>query len=224
MTKIIATLGKVNIRNTSLEHAQSIYDTVRLAYYVPLDEDCDGCLNEKAVRLQLERFPEGQFVATLPDESGERIVVGSAHTMRTNYPPTDPPLTWMEMIGSRGIERHEPDGDWLYGVEMVVRPNFRRRGIGSALYKARFNLVRQLNLKGWYAVGMLMGYHRYRDVMSVVDYGNAVINGEMRDPTVSMQINRGFTPMAIVENYLEDEEDADNCGVLIVWNNPDYAP
>lgn len=224
MTKVEASLDKITIRNTTPQHARSIYDCVRLAYHIPLEEECPECMGIVAVNNQLTRFPEGQFVATVPDPlTGEDLVVGSAHTMRTTRPPQEEPLAWMEMIGDKGIKNHEPHGDWLYGVEMVVRPSYRRRGIGTALYKARFNLVRHLNLKGWYAVGMLMGYHRYCDQMSVNTYGQAVINGEMRDPTVSMQVNRGFQPIRVVENYLF-EEDAGNAGVLIVWNNPDYAP
>jgi hypothetical protein len=106
-------------------------------------------------------------------------------------------------------------------VEMAVRPEYRRNGIGTALYKARFNLVRRLNLKGWYAGGMLMGYYRYQDRMSPREYGERVIRGEIVDPTVTMQMNRGFTPIKVIENYL-DEAPAGDAAVLIVWHNPDY--
>jgi GNAT superfamily N-acetyltransferase len=221
MMKVAPKLGKITIKNTTPAHAQSIADCVRRAYRVPEDDPCPGCLGVPAVLEQLKRFPEGQFVAVLPDESGGDLVVGSAHTMLTTRPPDAPTLTWMDMIGGKGIPNHEPDGDWLYGVEMVVRPHYRRRGIGSALYRARFDLVRRLNLKGWYAVGMLMGYHRFQDSMTVSEYGERVLNEELRDPTVSMQINRGFRPVRVVENYL-DEEDAGDAGVLIIWDNPDW--
>lgn len=103
---------------------------------------------------------------------------------------------------------------------MAVHPNFRQYGIGTALYEARFELVRQLGLRGWYAVGMLMGYDRYRHRMSVREYGEKVMRRELDDPTVTMQMNRGFRPVAVVEDYME-EEISGNAGVLIVWDNPD---
>ena len=94
-------------------------------------------------------------------------------------------------------------------------------GIGTGLYEARFDLARQLNLRGWYAVGMLMGYSRHADEMDVVEYGEKVIAGEIKDPTVTMQMNRGFVPKRVVTDYA-DEPAAGDAGVLIVWQNPEY--
>lgn len=215
-------LDEITVINTRLEHGPGVYDTVRLAYSVRLTEPCRECVDANDVREQLQRFPEGQFVAVHRTEHGE-TVVGMASTMRTSYPPDAPPLSWLDAIGTLGIENHEPDGEWLYGVEMAVRPDYRKRGIGTALYEARFDLVRRLNLKGWYAGGMLMGYHRVAHKMTAYEYGLKVISGEMIDPTVTMQMNRGFEGRAVIDNYL-DEPDAGDTGVLIVWLNPDYTP
>ena len=98
---------------------------------------------------------------------------------------------------------------------------YHRNGIGTQLYKARFELVKRLNLRGWYAVGMLMGYENYADQMDVITYGNKVIADEIQDPTVTMQINRGFQAKYVVTDYI-DEPTAGDAGVLIVWDNPDY--
>lgn len=220
MSQLDSALDAIRITNTRPEHAQGVYDTVRAAYGVPLDEDCPECIPPEALHRQLERFPEGQFVALHAGSEGE-MVVGIASTMRTNRPPTARHLPWMEAIGSMGIANHDPDGEWLYGVEMAVRPAFRRRGIGTALYQARFAMVKRLNLRGWYAGGMLMGYHRYADQMSVQEYAEKVMAGELRDPTVTMQINRGFEARGLIEDYL-DEPEAGNAAILIVWHNPDY--
>ena len=127
----------------------------------------------------------------------------------------------MEAIGDLKIANHEADGDWLYGVEMAVRPTYRRHGIGAGLYKARFPMVRQLNLRGWYAVGMLMGYKDHAEDMDVVEYGERVMARELRDPTVTMQMNRGFLAKGVVTDYCE-EADAADAGILIVWENPEY--
>ena len=83
------------------------------------------------------------------------------------------------------------------------------------------NMARGLNLRGWYAIGMLMGYKHYAEKMHVSDYGEKVIAGDFKDPTVSMQINRGFRPVRVVTNYV-DEPAAGDAGVLLVWENPDY--
>jgi GNAT superfamily N-acetyltransferase len=209
---------KLTIVNTRMEHADGVSLTVRAAFNVVHDEDCDDCIGASALRKQLERFPEGQFVALYEDEDAVRVV-GTAHTMITIEPPH--PGTWEGTIGDISIPNHNPQGEWLYGVEMAVRPDYQGYGVGTALYQARFDLVRRLNLRGWYAGGMLMGYPRYRDTLSPLEYGEKVISGELQDPTVSMQMKRGFVPLQVIEDYMEETQ-AGNAAILILWSNPDY--
>ena len=106
--------------------------------------------------------------------------------------------------------------------KMAVDSSYRGHGIGTHFHKARFQLAKALNLRGIYAVGMLMGYRDYADKMDVVEYGNKVMQSEIKDPTVTMQMNRGFRADGVVRDYV-DESAASNAGVLIVWDNPDYV-
>lgn len=214
-------LDRLTVQNTSVEYAEQVCRVVRRAFQVDLDEECDDCMKPYHVAQQIERFPEGQFIAVHREDDDSNLVVGMASTMRISRPPTEKALEWMEQLGDLGIKNHEPDGDWLYGVEMAVRPMYHRNGIGTELYKARFQLVKDLNLRGWYAVGMLMGYETYADDMDVATYGKKVISGELVDPTVTMQMNRGFEAWEVVTDYI-DEPVAGDAGVLIVWHNPDY--
>jgi GNAT superfamily N-acetyltransferase len=213
-------LSHISILNTRIDHSEQIYHVIRAAFEVSQEDECEECIGRPAVTSMLQRFPEGQFVAITND--GEReIVMGLACTMRTQYPPTEQPGAWWETIGTYHLNNHHPDGEWLYGVEMAVHPLYRKRGIGTLLYQARFELVKRLNLRGWYAGGMLMGYHRYKDQMTPREYGEKVIAGEIKDQTVTMQMNRGFEAWSVIENYIP-EELAGNTAVLIVWKNPDY--
>ena len=111
--------------NTELRHADGVYDVLRLANGYPTDRYCH-CINPEAVAEQLERFPEGQFVAIVY-EDGQEKVVGMATTMRTRRSPDERPLAWYDQIGSFGLRNHDPDGEWLYGVEMAVDPTTRSR-------------------------------------------------------------------------------------------------
>jgi predicted N-acetyltransferase YhbS len=211
-------MSEIIITNTRPEHGEAVAKIICAAYNVPPGECIPGdqLSSGDDIRGCIKRFPEGQFVAL----DGE-MVVGMACTRRVNRAPSEKPLTWMDQIGDLTIANHDPNGEWLYGVEVTVPPEHRKRGIATQLYEARFDLVRRLNLRGWYAVGMLMGYQNYRDQMSVRDYGEKVIRGEITDPTVTMQMNRGFRATMVVENYL-DEPQAGDAGALIIWDNPDY--
>ena len=218
---VIIALPGVVIMNTKPSHAIEVYYTILDAYNIRENEQCDDCFSEDDIRAHIDRFPEGQFMAMRISGPGAGVPMAMATTMRTSRPPTEPILPWLEAIGGLRLRNHESDGEWLYGVEMAVGHRYRRLGIGTGFYKARFHLARRLNLRGWYAVGMLMGYHRYAHIMDVREYGDRVIAREIRDPTVSMQLNRGFRPVRVVTDYC-DEPAAGDAGVLIVWENPDY--
>ena len=205
---------------TQMHHADGVYEVVRRAHGVPLHRECRSCNPPEVLRQQLERFPEGQFVALAcgsDDIDGHTArVVGTATLMRTSRPPSATPLPWLDAIGSPSLGNHDPDGVWLYGVEMAVDPDFQGRGVGSALYRARLALIERLGLKGMYAGGMLKGYHRHAHELTPREYGEKVIRGELRDPTVTMQLNRGFKAYGVIEDYEWDAK-AGNCAVLIAW-------
>ncbi len=166
-------------------------------------------------RRHLEVFPEGQFTALL-----EGVAVGATTTFRTAdfdhiRQPFEAAVSWLAY--------HEPEGAWLYGADMSVHPAYQRRGVGSALYAARAALVQRLNLRGEVAAGLLSGYQHYRESLSIEAYAARVAAGELRDPTVTMQLRNGFVLREVLYNYVENPEAA-NCAALIVRENPAYAP
>ncbi len=164
----------------------------------------------------IQRFPQGTFLALAEGEP-----VGFALTMRTQRAPWEQPLSWDQAIGGLQFRNHIPEGEWLYGVDFGVHPDFRRHGIGTLMYKARFDLAQRLHLQGFYAGGMLRGYDQYRQQMTLDEYGEKVMRGELKDPTVTMQINRGFKPRAVIKNYAYCPP-ADHGAMLIVWDNPEH--
>jgi len=197
-----------------------VYNTVCLGYGVSPEETHEDCTPKEVLEQQLQRFPEGQFVAV--HKSGEREqVVGVAITMRTNTPPAKGEQTWFNIVGDLNLPKHDPDGKWLYGVDMVVHPEFRRQGVGTALYEARFDLVKRLKLRGWYAGGMLMGYQDYAHKMTPEAYADKVKKRELQDPTVTMQMNRGFRAVKLIKDYYPIP-DAHGAAMLIVWHNQQY--
>lgn len=208
--------NSVTIVNTRPEHAETLSSTMRTVYAGDTNAPCDDTATPDHIYSQIRRFSEGQFVALLNGE-----VVGFATTMRTHDSPQAAPLPWIHAIGDLHLRNHTPQGEWLYGVDFGVHPEYRKHGIGTKLYQARFNLVRRLNLRGFYAGGMLMGYARYQLQMSISEYADKVMRGELCDPTVTMQINRGFKPRRLIENYIPGTP-PHNAAMLIEWANTQY--
>ena len=159
-------------------------------------------------------FPEGDFVALEGEE-----VVGLGSGFLTDFDFDDPNHTFQEVIAGGYYTNHDPNGDWYYGGDISVHPDHRGRGIGKLLYKARKDLVKERGLRGIVAGGVLPGYAAHKGTLSVPEYVDKVVAGELTDPTLSFQLKNGFEVRGLLEGYLEDEA-SDDWATLIVWENP----
>jgi GNAT superfamily N-acetyltransferase len=168
----------------------------------------------------LELFPQGQFTG-LAHVHDKWVVAGSTVTFRVSWNFFAKPHNFVECISHGWLDNHDPEGEWLYGGDMSTHPDYRGLGLATKLYDARKALVRRLNLKGEVAGGMLPGYHRYRDHMSIETYVDKVSSGELTDPTLTPQLRNGFRVKRILYNYITDPR-SDDCATLIVRPNPHY--
>jgi GNAT superfamily N-acetyltransferase len=98
---------------------------------------------------------------------------------------------------------------------MAVFPEFRGLGIARRLYRARQKVVNTLGLKGQVTVGMLNGFAAQSKKYSLEEYYLALKNGDLKDPTVSVQQKIGFNMVALMTDYLSDPT-CGNAGVLLV--------
>ena len=158
-------------------------------------------------------FPEGQFVAIDGDK-----VIGATSSIRYHYnPDVYEHHNFFEIMGGGWFTTHEPNGDWLYGMDVSVHPDYRGKGVAKALYRARQQICRDLGLKGQMTVGMLNGYDKVRNEMSIGEYYEKVKNHEMFDPTVSVQEKVGFKISGLMKDYLNDPT-CGNAGAVIVMD------
>lgn len=209
----------LKIVNSTIEMADDLAALQRIVFFTLTE---DELLSPENFRRHIEIFPEGQFAVFAIVDGKERLVA-STSTFRTNFDFDHPDHTFNEIVGGGWFTNHDPNGEWLYGADMAVHPDFRRRGIGSRLYAARRELVKRLNLRGEIAGGMLPGYAKYRDKMTLEAYIEGVIAGEVEGQTLAMQIKNGFTVRGILHDHITDPR-TDNRAALIVRDNPDYKP
>lgn len=167
----------------------------------------------------LAHFPEGQFCAEYEGE-----IIGSCSSLIINFDEYDDRHTWQDITDDGYITNHNPDGLNLYGIEVMVHPEYRRMKIGHRLYEARKDLARRLNLKSIIIGGRIPNYHKYAEEMTARAYVEQVTRHQIYDPVLSFQLMNGFTLMRINPNYLPDDTASIKYATLMQWNNVDYLP
>lgn len=206
----------ITVVRTRPEFAPALAALQHICYPTLSDEER---FSEAQYRKHLEIFPEGQFTALR-----DGVPVGGTSTVRMTVQFEQMPShTFYQDIGGGWLTNHDPAGEWLYGADMMVHPEMRKRGISRQLYAARLALVKRLNLRGQIAAGMVAGYHQYADQMPVKEYVERVATGELTDPTFTSQLRIGFRFVMPLLNYINDPTSGYACA-MICWDNPDYQP
>jgi len=195
------------VLHTRPEHAAQLEELQRICF--PTLDDTERFRAPHYLK-HIDLFPDGQFVVI----DGERVV-GATTTLRLNFDFDHIDHTFADIIQGGWLTSHEPEGAWLYGADVGVDPDYRGRGLATALYAARQETVWRLGLKGQVTAGMIPGYGAVKERMPAEDYYRDVVAGVVRDSTLSMQMGVGFEPKALLANYLNDPI-CDNYSVLLV--------
>jgi len=72
------------------------------------------------IRSQLEIFPEGQICIEL-----NKKIVASSSSLIIDFDLYEESDNWKMLSDSGHITNHDPDGETLYGIEIMVHPNYR---------------------------------------------------------------------------------------------------
>lgn len=171
-------------------------------------------------RAHLRVFTEGQHAVV---ETASGRPVASSTDFRTSVDFARYQHRYLDAVGGNWLTHHEADGDWLYGADIGVHPDFRGRGLSTLLYAVRHQLVRRLGLAGHLGGALPRGFARHRDAMAIEDYVARVVRGEIADPVLSVQLRRGYHVYGMLPGYVDDASCA-GYGVLVVWRNPERRP
>ena len=168
---------------------------------------------------QLSHFPEGQFVAM----HGEQVV-GYCATFRVDEALALSEHTWRGITGGGYGSRHDPKGNWLYGMEVCVDPEHRGLRIGRRLYDARKRLCKELGLRGIAFGGRIPGLaKKIKTYGSAKAYVDAVVGDKVRDATLSFQLRNGFVLHGVLPGYLSSDHDSMGFAAHLVWRNPERS-
>lgn len=166
-----------------------------------------------------QHFPEGQIGA----EYDGRLVASSS-SLVIEFDEYGGRHTWAEIADRGFISNHDPDGDTLYGIEVVVHPDFRDMRIGGRLYEARQELARRMNLRRIMVGGRLPGYDKLHESLTVQEYVTKVQQTELYDPVLTFQLANGFQVKRVVKGYLPTDDASHGYAILLEWPNLHYTP
>jgi predicted amidohydrolase/ribosomal protein S18 acetylase RimI-like enzyme len=204
---------KIIVRNTRKEDIDEIIALGKICF--PNMEPW----KREQLESHIQIFPEGQFCVEYEDK-----IVGSCSSLIVNFDEYEDQHTWNTITNNGYITNHDPHGFNLYGIEVMVAPEYRHMKLGHRLYEARKELARQLNLQSIIIGGRIPNYHKYKDEMTPREYVAAVEKHSIYDPVLSFQLLQGFTIKRINTKYLPDDKASESFATLMEWNNIDYHP
>lgn len=205
--------------NKSIEARQMTFDDID--EIIALQKICFPGMEpwERAhLESHLNLFPRGQMVIEY-----EEKIIGSCSSLIINFDEYDDKHTWNDITDSGYITNHNDNGHNLYGIEVMVHPDYRGMRVGQRLYEARREIAYELNLKSIIIGGRIPNYHQYQDELTPREYVNDVMKRKIKDPVLTFQFMNGFTLMRINPNYLKDDVKSSKYATLMEWNNPDFV-
>ncbi|MGL5113335.1 MAG: GNAT family N-acetyltransferase [Flavobacterium sp.] len=162
--------------------------------------DASELLNRNHFVNHIKVFPEGQIVL-----EKEGVIIGSASTFRSNFPTQE--ASFLASSDNLWITKaHTHDGEWMYGIDMGILPEYRGLGLSTEMYLVRQEICKKLGLKGQLIAGMTIGYGKVKHKMTIEEYCYGLEIKKFTDPTVTPQKKAGFRWIKPLYNHINDPE------------------
>jgi len=174
--------------------------------------------SREQVESQLDVFPEGQLVVEYDGE-----IVASSSGLIVDFDDYEDWHDWKHISDEGFIRNHNPDGDTLYGIEIMVHPDFRGLKLARRLYDARKQLAREKNLRRIIIGGRIPGYGPYADQMTAREYVERVMNKVLYDPVLTAQIANGFQLKRLIPGYFPSDSASRGYATFLEWTNFDHV-
>lgn len=203
---------KAVIRNYNENDFDELIRVQREAFPPPFPEEL--LWNKEQLKNHITFFPEGALCVEIDGK-----IAGSITGLIVKLKDNDLEHSWAEITDHGYIRNHDRDGNTLYIVDICISPDYRRLGLGKWMLQSMYETVVHLGLDRLLGGGRMPGYHLYSEELSIEEYMNKVLSGDLKDPVVSFLLRCGRTPVKPVANYLEDDESL-NYGMLMEWRNP----
>ncbi|HCS52151.1 GNAT family N-acetyltransferase [uncultured Rubinisphaera sp.] len=171
------------------------------------------------IESQIANFPEGQLCIEIDGQ-----LAATSSSLMLLYDPDMAWYDWKKVADDGYIRNHNPKGDTLYGIEIMVHPDFRGMKLARRLYEARKEICRQKNLRRIIIGGRIPGYSEHADKLTAREYVDQVFDKKLYDPVLTAQIANGFFLQGLISNYFPTDTHSKGYATFLEWKNLDYLP
>ena len=203
---------KLQIRNLKISDYKGIEAIMQQAY-----SGMGGAWSKDEIARLLKIFPDGQICI---EDKG--LIVGAALTLMVDYSKIEDNHSYEDIVNDGMFSINDPEGDYLYGIDVFIHKDYRSMRLGRRLYDARKELCEKLNLKGIVVGGRIPGYSKYAQELTPDQYIDKVSKREIVDQVLTFQLSNDFHPKRAIRNYIPEDTRSKSYAVLLEWNNIFY--
>lgn len=189
--KKLKLMSSIIVRMATIHDIKNIITLKRRIFGVSLP------WGEHELFSQINTFQEGQIVA-INTKNGE--VVGALGTLVISSSEYSLLAHWGDLTGNGTFRNHNLSlGDTLFRSHLIVDPRFDREML-ELLGQAELGIASMLGLSRIRAGVRFMEYYLFHH-LAPAEYFEQVEMGTITDDWITLTLNRGFRPLALVTEY-----------------------
>lgn len=169
------------------------------------------------IESQISTFPAGQICIEVDGK-----LAASSSSLMLDYQSDMSWHDWKKVADGGYIRNHDPKGDTLYGIEIMVDPEFRGLKLSRRIYDARKEICRRKNLSRIIIGGRIPGYGEHAEEMTAREYVEAIVDKTLFDPVLTAQLSNGFSLQGLIPDYFPSDEASRGYATFLEWKNLDY--
>lgn len=206
-------IDKIELKHLSFSDYKEIQDLMRECY-PKID---NPAWTKSQIKKLTELFPNGQIVIIIDGN-----IVACSFSIIISHTLFEEHKTYLDITANDTFSTHNKNNDTLYGLDMLVHPDYRGLRLGRRMYDYRKELCEELNLRSIVIGGRLPNFHKFDDI-SAREYIQKVKHKEIHDPVLNFQLSNDFQVKRVMKNYLPEDNASESYAVLLEWANIYYT-
>ncbi|MFH1979205.1 MAG: hypothetical protein ABII97_02390 [Patescibacteria group bacterium] len=181
----------------------------------------DNAASIGQIQSRITMHPQGNIILAV-NHKQQRKIIGYVSAQRI-HDISGERFSWAEITDNGFIKKtHQPNGSFIYGVNLSVLPTDRSAHLGELLISFAFTEAVKRNIKGVFLGARIPAFKRYKKKhpsSTAREYLLLKHRGVAYDPELRFYEKSGFQFLKVLPEYFPDPPSL-NYGVLCYLKNP----